>query len=68
LYKAPEISGEMPGIAANSNFSDEEITQVLNYIRNAWTNKADKITKEELAGIRLKYKGRQQAFTEEELK
>lgn len=68
LYKAPEISGEMPGIAANPNFSDEEITQVLNYIRNAWTNKADKITQEELAAVRLKYKGRQQAFTEEELK
>ena len=68
LYKAPEISGEMPGIAANSGFSDEDITQVLNYIRNAWSNKADKITREELSTVRLKYKGRQQAFTEEELK
>lgn len=68
LYKAPEISGEMPGIAANASFSDEDITQVLNYIRNVWSNKADKITREELSSVRLKYKGRQQAFTEEELK
>jgi mono/diheme cytochrome c family protein/glucose/arabinose dehydrogenase len=67
LYKAPEVSGEMPGIASNTNFSDEDIAQVLSYIRSSWANSADKVTKEEVAGIRLKYKGKQQSFTEKEL-
>ena len=57
----------MPGIASNTNFSDEDIAQVLSYIRSSWANSADKVTKEEVAGIRLKYKGKQQSFTEKEL-
>jgi mono/diheme cytochrome c family protein/glucose/arabinose dehydrogenase len=68
VYKAPEISGEMPGLASNSNFSDEDIVQVANYIRNSWANKGDKISKEAVSEIREKYKGRQKAFTDEELK
>lgn len=66
LYKVPEVSGEMPGIASNPDISDEEVAQVLNYIRNAWTNSADKISKEEVAAIRLKYKGKRNGFTEKE--
>jgi len=68
VYKAPEISGEMPGLASNSNFSDEDIAQVANYIRNSWANKGDKISREAVTEIREKYKGRQKAFNEEELK
>ena len=45
LYKSPEVSGEMPGIAANSNFSDEDVAQVLSYIRGSWANSADKVSK-----------------------
>ncbi len=66
LYKVPEVSGEMPGIASNTNFSDEDVAQVLSYIRGSWTNSADKISKEEVAAVRLKYKGRQMGFTEKE--
>ena len=68
VYKSPEISGEMPGLASNSNFSDEDIAQVANYIRNSWSNKGDKISKETVSEIREKYKGRQKAFNELELK
>ena len=68
VYKSPEISGEMPGLATNSNFSDEDIAQVANYIRNSWSNKGDKISKETVSQIREKYKGRQKAFNELELK
>ena len=67
VYKSPEISGEMPGLASNSNFSDEDIAQVANYIRNSWSNKGDKISKEAVSEIREKYKGRQKAFNEPEL-
>jgi len=66
LYNAPEVSGEMPGIASNTNFSDEDVAQVLSYIRGSWANSADKVTKEEVAAIRSKYKGRQLGFTEKE--
>ncbi|MDP2414221.1 c-type cytochrome [Daejeonella sp.] len=68
LFKVPEVSGEMPGIASNANFSDEDVAQVLSYIRGSWANSADKVSKEEVAAIRLKYKGRQTGFTEKEFK
>jgi mono/diheme cytochrome c family protein len=67
VYKSPEISGEMPGIASNTSFSDEDIAQVANYIRNSWSNKADKVTKESVSEIRVKFKGREKTFTEAEL-
>jgi mono/diheme cytochrome c family protein len=57
----------MPGIASNTSFSDEDIAEVANYIRNSWSNKADKVTKESVSDIRGKYKGREKAFTEVEL-
>lgn len=66
IYKSPEISGEMPGIASNSSFSDDDVAEVLNYIRNSWLNKADKVANEDVRKIRLKYKGRQKPFKAEE--
>lgn len=67
VYKTPEISGEMPGIASNTSFSDEDIAQVANYIRNSWSNKADKVSTEFVSQIRSQFKGREKAFTESEL-
>lgn len=66
-YKAPEISGDMPGIGANKEFTDKDIAQVLSYVRNAWNNKAEKITAADVSAIREKYKDRQKTFTMEEL-
>jgi len=70
LYKAPEVSGDMPGIGSNKEFSNEDIAQTLNFIRNAWTNKvnkADKIIPEDIGAIREKFNDRQKPFTMEEL-
>ena len=67
LYKAPEISGDMPGIQANKEVSDEDIAQLLNYIRNAWTNKADEVNLQTVRAIRKRYTGEQKAFTADEL-
>lgn len=67
LYKAPEINGDMPGIGQNDEISDEDIAQVLNFIRNSWNNKGDKITAKDISNTRKKYKGRENSFTMEEL-
>jgi mono/diheme cytochrome c family protein len=67
LYEAPEINGEMPGIALNSDFSDADIADLLNYIRNSWSNKGEKVRTEEVTTIRNKFKGRQKPFTMKEL-
>lgn len=68
IYKSPEINGDMPGIANNDEFSDADIAQLLSFIRNAWSNKSDKITETEVQAVRKKYKGREKSFTMEELK
>ncbi|MEJ7780598.1 MAG: c-type cytochrome [Daejeonella sp.] len=67
LYKAPEINGEMPGIASNKDFSDEDIAELLNYVRNSWSNKGSTVTDEDVSTIRNRFKGRQKPFTVEEL-
>ncbi|HTI93997.1 MAG TPA: c-type cytochrome [Puia sp.] len=67
LYKSPEVNGDMPGIGANKDFSDEDIAQVLSFIRASWNNKAGSINAADIGPIRKKYNGRQKAFTMEEL-
>jgi len=67
VYEAPEISGDMPGIGANKEFTDEDIAQILSYVRNAWNNKAEKVTAADVSATRAKYKDRQKTFTMEEL-
>jgi mono/diheme cytochrome c family protein len=66
LYKAPEITADMPGIGA-SEFSDEDIAQLLSYLRQSWQNNAGKITTAEVSTMRKKLKTREKAFTMEEL-
>lgn len=67
-YKAPEISGDMPGIGSNDEFSDKDIAEVLSYIRGAWSNRAVKVTEKDIQEVRKQYKGRQKSFTISELK
>ena len=67
LYKSPEINGDMPGIGANTTFTEEDIAQTLNFIRNAWNNKAPKINATDITNTRKKCRTRQKAFTTEEL-
>ena len=67
LYKAPEINGDMPGVFENKEFSDADLAQLLNLIRNSWNNKGEKITEEDIKNTRNKHKGRMNPFNAEEL-
>lgn len=67
MYKAPEINGDMPGIGYNKSMPNEDVAQLLSYIRKSWRNDADKVSTEEVAKIRQMLEGRQKAFTVAEL-
>lgn len=67
VYQAPEIAADMPGIAHSDEISDEDVAQVLSFVRNSWQNDAGKVEAKEVTAIRKKYKGREKPFTEEEL-
>lgn len=67
VYQAPEVAGDMPGIGHNDELNDEDIAQLLSFIRQSWQNDAAKIDKKDVLSIRDKYKGRQKTFTMEEL-
>jgi mono/diheme cytochrome c family protein len=67
VYQAPEINGEMPGIGQNKDYTDDDISQILNYVRNSWSNKAEKISATDIQNIRTQFKDRQKPFTMEEL-
>lgn len=67
LYESPEISTDMPGIAHSEEISDEDVAQVLSFIRGGWENNAGKINVSDVEKIRSGLKGRQKAFTIAEL-
>lgn len=67
VYEAPEISADMPGIAHSEEISDEDVAQVLSFIRGSWQNDGSKISRDEVTKVRQRLKGRQKAFTIEEL-
>lgn len=67
LYEAPEISADMPGIAHSDEISDDDVAQVLSFIRGSWQNKAAKINVDEVKEVRRQYKGRDKPFTIAEL-
>ena len=67
LYEAPEITGDMPGISNNKELTDEDVAQLLSFIRNSWNNRADKVTGNEVNQVRQKYRDRQKPFTVQEL-
>jgi mono/diheme cytochrome c family protein len=67
LYQAPEINGDMPGIGSNKDIVDEDIAQLSSFIRNSWSNEAEKISREEVMKIRKKFENRQGSFTAAEL-
>lgn len=63
----PEISGDMPAIGNNKEFSDADIAQLLSYIRQSWYNKAAPLTEQDIRNTRDANPGRQKAFTMDEL-
>lgn len=68
LYKTPEVSGEMPGLISNKEITDQDIAEVLSFIRKSWSNNADAVSESDVSKVRKKLSGRQQPFTMEELK
>ncbi|MGV3639048.1 MAG: DUF7133 domain-containing protein [Adhaeribacter sp.] len=67
LYQSPEISGDMPGIAHNVDVVNEDIAQLLSYIRKSWSNQADPVSDADIVRVRQQHKGRKKAFTAPEL-
>ncbi len=67
VYKAPEIGGEMPGFADNKDFTDDDLAQVMNFVRRSWQNKGDKVTAKDVMNERKKLESRQKSFTMDEL-
>lgn len=68
LYLPPAVSGEMPGIGGNPDFTDPDIAQLLSLIRGSWNNRADPVSAEDVARVREKWQGRTGSFTTEELR
>ncbi|MFB6454353.1 c-type cytochrome [Chitinophaga sp. Hz27] len=67
IYQAPEISGDMPGIGGTGEYSNEDIAQIVSYIRSAWKNNADKVNVNDVIKVKEKNNGRQKPFTAAEL-
>ena len=67
LYDASEIGGDMPGIGNNEEISDEELAQLLSFIRASWSNEAGNVNAADVARVRERYKGREGAFTVDQL-
>ncbi|WP_031527106.1 DUF7133 domain-containing protein [Dyadobacter crusticola] len=67
IYQTPEVSGDMPGIGYDKDMPNEDIAQLLSYIRKSWRNNADVVSTEEVSKVRQKLTGREKAFTEAEL-
>lgn len=67
VYEAPEISADMPGIAHSDEISDDDVAQVLSFIRGSWQNNAGKVSIDEVSKVRKRFKGREKAFTVAEL-
>ena len=57
----------MPGIGHNKEIADQDLAELMSFIRKAWNNESDKVSVEEIKKIRTKYKGRQKPFTAAEL-
>ena len=68
MYQPPDYNADMPAIGNNKELSDEDIAQLLSFVRNSWGNKAAKISAADISETRKKYEGRQNVFSMEELK
>ncbi|CAG5016611.1 hypothetical protein DYBT9275_05590 [Dyadobacter sp. CECT 9275] len=67
LYQTPEVSGDMPGIGYDKDMPNEDIAQLLSYIRKSWRNNAETVSTIEVSKKRTQLSGREKAFTEAEL-
>jgi len=54
-------------MAAWSQLSDQEISEVLTYVRSSWGNSGSPVTVDEVKAVRYQTSGRSSAYTEAEL-
>ncbi len=66
-FAPPDVGEAMPGMSTNEKLGDKEIALIVSYVRNAWSNKASKVTDDDVKTIRQKYHGRVEPFTMKEL-
>ncbi len=64
LYDAPEILPVMP---SHSTLGDDDIADILTYIRNEWTNSAGPMERRTVGMTRVLTQGRVMPWTEKEL-
>ncbi len=64
MYDVPRISGVMPGIRSTA-VTDEQIADVLTYVRNAWGNQANAISAEFVGEVRTTGPVRPEPYTAE---
>ncbi|HEX5220399.1 MAG TPA: cytochrome c [Verrucomicrobiae bacterium] len=58
----------LPSMAGmGATYTDEQLADVLNYIRNSWGNKAPFVTPEQVKKVRTDLGGRSQPYTPDEL-
>lgn len=60
--------GELGLMPPQRNLSDEEIAEVLTYVRNAWGNAAYPVTPGQAADLRVETAAREQPWTDAELR
>ncbi|MES2330279.1 MAG: cytochrome c [Bacteroidota bacterium] len=58
MTESVELDGEYYSnkMAPHTDLTDQEIADVLTYVRNSWTNKASAVTPAEVKAVRLKIK------------
>jgi mono/diheme cytochrome c family protein len=54
-------------LAIGADMSDQQLADVLTFVRNSWGNKAPLVTPEQVAKIRAEIKDRTDPYTQEEL-
>lgn len=54
-------------LAIGADLSDQQVADVLTYVRNSWGNKASLVTPEQVTKIRAEIKDRSDPYTQEEL-
>ncbi len=54
-------------LAIGADLTDQQVADVLTYVRNSWGNKASLVTPEQVAKIRAEIKDRTDPYTQEEL-
>lgn len=66
--KVYKLAADMPGIIGNDEFSDADIAELMSFIRNAWGNKASRVSDKDVISVKEKHEGRDKSFTMEEFK